>query len=514
LLEKGKKMNQENQDFIPENGDNQPQGSSGNGQSELKDKLLEGVEKFKELPPKFQFGILGGVAFVLYIVFSGGGAPSQPPTQPQAAVKQATEATGTTTARSINQEDDSSFSTLDPESGVLRQAYFENQSRVITKKLTEVTEEVNAKMDELQEMQEALQRQGKDLQTKVDNFSDRMKTMGRGNKDSQEEIRRLIEESQNKDINIPGGSNNNGASFPGGGPQAPKSGRKLPLKQILLKSDASGMGNIGNPLLGGLLNPGSPEQAMLDQIENDTEVAAPFIPPLGFIRGTLINGFDALAGSGTPSPALIRLSGTYKTAMNSTVNLNGCFMLAEFEGDLSTERAFGTPARMTCVYPDQGAVTYDVAGYVVDEKDGIVGIPGIFYEGDPSRLAAAMVADFTAAIAEIVKTNQSTATTTADGVEQSTLTGSETKSEIAGGVSTAVGSLKDYLEERATRIVPFVRVDATRELHIVILEGVELRHEGKPWTLLVSGESKDALKTKKEQKLQQLRAAQQNQRGR
>ena len=45
--------------------------------------------------------------------------------------------------------------------------------------------------------------------------------------------------------------------------------------------------------------------------------------------------------------------------------------------------------------------------------------------------------------------------------------------------------------ERVNRVLPFIRLDATRELHIVMLSGVELRHEGSPWTLLFDGEAAD-----------------------
>ena len=143
---------------------------------------------------------------------------------------------------------------------------------------------------------------------------------------------------------------------------------------------------------------------------------------------------------------------------------------------------------MTCVYPDQGVSTYSVSGYVVDAEDGIIGVPGIFYEGDASRLATAMIADFAAGIADIIESNQNTFSVDSDGTAQQTLTGDQTKAEIAGGVNAAVGSLRDYLMERANRIVPFVRIDATRTVHLVLLSGVELRTEGSPWTLLFAAD--------------------------
>jgi hypothetical protein len=219
----------------------------------------------------------------------------------------------------------------------------------------------------------------------------------------------------------------------------------------------------------------------------------PFVPPLGFIRGTMLNGVDALVG-GRATPSLIRLSGSYKTAMNSTVVLDGCFALVEFQGEISTERAVGKPSRMTCVYPDQGTTTYDISGYVVDAEDGIIGVPGIFYEGDATRIAAAMLADFAAGVSQIVEQNQSTTQTSVSSngtASTKTLTGDEAKAEIAGGANKLSGSLRDYLFERVNRVVPFIRLDATREINLVLLSGTELRSEGSPWTLLFDASAAD-----------------------
>ncbi len=501
-------MNEENQGVTPESGNNKPQGVN-----DIKEKLQQALEKFREFEPKTQFIIIAVVVAVGYIMFSGG---SKPKPQPVPAVQKTEKKarTNTTDARAVKQED-SSFVEINRERESLRRGFFEQQQRIVSDKLNAIEVKVDKKLSEVKDIQQSIAKQTDKLNQIIENFNGQMKSMEKVNSGTLEEIRKIAEESKNRNIKI-----NNNASRQYGSPQnrggtkVPVSTKKKPIRQIDLGGGSSRNLKKGQPLLGGIVqtaNGASPQQIQ-NQINLTIKEPPPFIPPLGFVRGTLLNGFDALAGAGTPTPALVRLSGRYKTAMNSTVNLNGCFMLIEFAGDLSTERAFGTPARMTCVYPDQGAVTYSVAGYVVDEKDGIVGIPGIFYEGDPARLAAAMVADFTASVAEIIKSNQQTTTAGGlGGTTQTATTGDRSKAELAGGISGAVGSLRDYLAERASRIVPFIRVDATRDLHIVILEGVELRQQGKAWTLLVSGEKMDAINQQEKQRLQQLQNAQRNQ---
>ena len=221
-----------------------------------------------------------------------------------------------------------------------------------------------------------------------------------------------------------------------------------------------------------------------DEIKEERK---PFIPPLGFIKGTMLNGVDALTG-GTPTPSLIRLEGKYKTAMNSTIILDGCFMLVEFQGDISTERAKGKPARMTCVYPDQGAVTYSLSGYVVDSEDGVEGVPGLFFEGHAGRIALAIAAEFATGLSSIVEQNQQTKVVSPDGVTSTVITGSEAKASIYGSASDSLDTLKDFLEDRVSRVVPFIRIDALREVHIVLLSGTELRNEGDAWSQLFKAE--------------------------
>lgn len=264
--------------------------------------------------------------------------------------------------------------------------------------------------------------------------------------------------------------------------------RKQGISQTPL-SLGGNVGTQGTPLVEGLTGGlvGGEGGGTIEKKLNDESERKPFIPPLGFIKGTMLNGVDALTG-GSPTPSLVRLEGVYKTAMNSTVILNGCFMLVEFQGDISTERAKGKPARMTCVYPDQGAVTYSVSGYVVDSEDGLEGVPGLFFEGHAGRMALSIAAEFAAGISEIVENNQSTNTTNADGVSTSTITGSEAKASMYGSASDSMSSLEDYLADRASRVVPFVRIDALREVNIVLLSGTQLRSQGDAWSQLFKAE--------------------------
>jgi hypothetical protein len=441
------------------------------------------VEKFKALPRNQQIIIaVVGVLLVFAILGRLGGGNEPAPAEPQRQAAQADVSGGDAGA-------DSPFAGVDVNRPALTQRWLQQQQRA----LSDLRDQVDGRLEQADQQMQSMFNQNQQLQNEirgvVDEFRTEIRNLQAANRRDREVIQQLAEETQRLQQQTP----------LAGGAMAGDTGfqpRRTRIQQTPLGSPANLQVGQDQALLGGVVNRvdgrGNARRVQngedLGEIEPE-EPKLPFIPPLGFVRGTLLNGLDALVG-GQATPALVRLEGNYKTAANSTVVLDGCFMLVEFQGDISTERALGKPSRMTCVYPDRGAVTYSVSGYVVDAQDGIIGVPGVFYEGDATRIAAAMLADFAAGVAAVVEQNETTTTTNADGVTTQTLTGDDVRAQVSGGVEQAVGSLRDYLFERVNRVVPFVRIDNTRQLHLVLLSGTELREEGSPWTLLFSAEGR------------------------
>ncbi|HEX2859121.1 MAG TPA: TrbI/VirB10 family protein [Alphaproteobacteria bacterium] len=446
-----------------------PRGGNGGG--------VEGVlQRFRELPRPAQVVIGVALFGILYMVFSSRGE------QPAGANPNQVTAQALAGGPSSTQV----FNGLESDRPVLMQSWLEQSRR----DMASLKDSVEKRFQERDSALAAALQQNAEMQREsrqmMADFTAEIKSIEAESQRNREQMGQLADEQKKIQLGEPvDGTSSAGQGAPGtrrdrinqtplgsaGGPAV--SGSKALLAPVL------------RPLNGGVSSVAEAVGAVA--AANDP---LPFMPPLGFIKATMLNGVDALVG-GQASPALVRLHGSYRTAMNTTVNLDGCLALVEFQGDVSTERAVGKPARMTCVYPDLGAVTYSLSGYVVDAEDGIIGVPGVFYEGDASRIAAAMLADFAAGLSEAIEQNQQTTNVGAFGNTTTTLTGGQTKSEIAGGVSKATKSLRDYLMERVNRVLPFIRLDATRELHIVMLSGVELRHEGSPWTLLFDGEAAD-----------------------
>lgn len=443
----------------------------------LKEKLAFGVERFKELPPNARFGILGLFAFFVLMFLIRGGDEAPMPEQVQEAPPVVAQE-----QQQQPQQEEEGFEPVGPDRASLRRGFVTQQTQALQQMRQEIEEQAEEQQEEFQQRTREMQQLQNQLQETMNVLSEQMRLMEEANQRQREEISRLAEEARRQGLQ------------PARGEDQQQVRRRTPQRISETRLSGPSGPNVGreDALLQGVARTTTGRAALPEEQragEAAEDAPRPFIPPLGFIRGTLLNGVDALAGAGLATPALVRLSGTYKTAMNSTVILDGCFMLIEFEGDISTERARGSPSRMTCVYPDRGAVTYDVAGYVVDAEDGVEGVPGLFYEGDAGRIALALAAEFAAGIAQIVESNQQTTTVSADGEGAQFLTGDETRGAIAGGVSNATSRLTNFLLERAERITPFIRIDALRKIHVVLLSGTELRAEGSAWSLLFNADN-------------------------
>lgn len=447
--------------------------------------LQQALERFKSLPRNVQLIAIGIFALiVLMILFRSGGSDT-----PASTAEQGNRVTVDLSKQGLTPPStEGGFQAVGTPEAALRRNFASEvmgQVNELESKLQRQAEEQNQvfqqRAQELQDLQLQLK---ESLDAIVSERRSLEESMGR----QREELATLAEEAR-RQARVQQAAT---------GEQAlPVAKQRGPITQIPLGGGGGGIGVNPNQALisgatGGVL--GGSNQGLVNKLEggNKEKAATPFIPPLGFVKATLLNGVDALAGGGRATPALARLQGKYKTAMNSTVILDGCFLLIEFEGDISTERARGKPSKMTCVYPDRGAVTYSVSGYAVDAEDGVEGIPGAFYEGDAGRIAAALIAEFTAGLANVIEQNQFTSTVDADGTERRVLTGDQGKAQVAGAANDATQSLRDYLFARANRVLPFIRIDAQREIHIVMLSGVELRTpEGKAWSAMFdAGSSK------------------------
>ena len=439
----------------------------------------DAFQRFRALPPKIQGAILiGALILVFYIISTlrGGGASS-----PRSVVN-----LGQTNNRG---QVSATFTGIETDRPAVMQAVFEQNRRDMAELRSKIESDFGIRDKALQDaitQNQELQRQ---MQQMMGDFTTELKSIQVERARDNERLAQLADQQRQMELNAPV----NGVGQVGG-----ISPQRRAIQQVVLGGGNGVMGAVRGPFAQagtGASKSGS-GQAVRNPAEKAAEERLPFIPPLGFVRATMLNGVDALVGGAT-TPALARLSGTYKTAMNSTISLDGCIAMVEFTGNISTERATGKPVRMTCVYPDSGAATYSLSGYAVDAEDGIIGIPGVLYEGDPSRIAAAMLAEFAAGVAGIVEDNTGNSVTrvNTDGTTSTfeLPSSADWAEQIIGGSGKVMGSLRDYLQKRADRVQSFIRLDATREINLVILNGTELRKSGEVWSALFNGNADSGL---------------------
>ncbi len=437
------------------------------------------LEKFKALPRPMQMAIIIGGMLVFFWVMSAmrGGGNTQAPRQ---VVNLGELGNGSQVS--------STFSGIETDRPAVMQSVFEQNRRDMADLRTKIEGDFATRDTALQTALEQNQELQRQMQQMMGDFTTELKNIQMERSRDNERLAQLADQQRQLELSAPvdgvGGSN-------------PVGVRKRAISQVSLGGGGGVMGAVTRPFgqMAGatgashLNNSGLPVPS---PAEDAAAKRLPFMPPIGFVKATLLNGVDALVG-GSATPALARLSGTYRTAMNTTVSLDGCFALLEFEGNISTERATGRPARMTCVYPDGGAATYSLSGYAVDADDGIIGVPGVLYEGDPTRITASILADFAAGMGQIIEDNSQQDTTVVGSAGNTTSfrspTGNQTIAQIAGGTNKAMASLRDYLKARVDRTQSFIRLDATRDVHLVILTGTELRKEGDVWSSLFDGNS-------------------------
>lgn len=438
------------------------------------------VEKFRALPRPMQILVVIGCCLFVLFLFSHRGGNKAPVPNNGGSLNLGTMhgAPGSVSA---------TFSGIETDRPALMQSVFEQNRRDMTELREKIETDFQQRDQALQQALEQNQQLQSQMQNMMTDFTSELKNLQDERARDSERLGQLAQQQHEMEMNAP----TNGASG-----ISPVAARRHPITQVPLGGGVTGSGG-GQALLSplhGLDNLTGSHLSSNGEVENDIppeDHRLPFMPPLGFVKATLINGVDALVGQ-VNTPALARISGTYKTAMNTTVSLDGCIVLIMFGANISTERAVGQPTQMTCVYPDYGTATYNLSGYVVDANDGVIGVPGVLYEGDASRIAAAAMADFAAGIGQIITQNQQTNTVDSEGTAQQTLTGSQAKAQIGGGITSAMSSLRDYLKERVDRVQSFIRLDATRQVDLVITNGTELRHEGQGWTPLFDAAQVDA----------------------
>jgi conjugal transfer pilus assembly protein TraB len=201
-----------------------------------------------------------------------------------------------------------------------------------------------------------------------------------------------------------------------------------------------------------------------------------YLPP-SFMAATLLSGLDAPTSEGAkgnPAPVFIRIKDLAVLPNRVKANLKGCFVIAEGHGNLATERAELRLVSLSCLdRKDNAIIDQKVKGFVVD-SDGKIGLKGTVVSKMGATIARSLIAGFFGGIGDAFKMSSATQAVSALGVTQIVDPNQLVKAGVGGGISTAASELQKFYLELAKQTMPVVEVGATKDITLIISEGIEL----------------------------------------
>lgn len=203
------------------------------------------------------------------------------------------------------------------------------------------------------------------------------------------------------------------------------------------------------------------------------------LPVGSILRGVLLTGVDAPTGMQSrrdPIPVLMRIKHDAALPNRFSADVKECFVVLAATGDLSTERAMMRAETLSCVRRDGEVMEAVLDAYALGD-DGKAGIRGRLVSRNGSLVAKAAAASFAEALSQIFRpvAIQGFNTTPGRRTEfQAPQTAEALEAAGYAGVGGAMRRLSDYWVDLADEIVPFIEVDAAREVEAVLLKSVSL----------------------------------------
>jgi conjugal transfer pilus assembly protein TraB len=214
------------------------------------------------------------------------------------------------------------------------------------------------------------------------------------------------------------------------------------------------------------------------QDADDIEV---HLPP-SFMEANLLNGVTAPAtdvGRNNPIPMLIRVNNLAVLPNNVKSNTKGCFVVAEGYGSLADERVHARLLSLSCINQKGGTVIDQaIKGFVVD-TDGKEGMKGHVYAKFGQQIARVAIAGFLEGLGDAMSLGQQEFTygvNTGVRTGQFTDTDPETlaKAGIGQGIVNVAQDLQKFYLDLAEQSLPVIEVHPTKNITIVISEGVDI----------------------------------------
>ncbi|ECO9393604.1 conjugal transfer protein TraB [Salmonella enterica] len=202
-------------------------------------------------------------------------------------------------------------------------------------------------------------------------------------------------------------------------------------------------------------------------------VKLPWIPSGSFSDAIMIEGADANAsvtGQQNTRPVTFRLLGNIQMPNNKEYSADGCFVVGEIWGDISSERGEVRTKSISCVLKNGKHIDMEFDGHVSYQgKGGIRGKPVmrngmiVGYAG-----AAGLFSGFGEGIKSAATPSVGLGATADVGA------GDVFKQGIGGGASKAADTMSQYWIKRAEQYHPIIDIGAGNRVTVVFQKGFRL----------------------------------------
>jgi conjugal transfer pilus assembly protein TraB len=203
------------------------------------------------------------------------------------------------------------------------------------------------------------------------------------------------------------------------------------------------------------------------------------LPAGSVLRGVLLTGVDAPTGMQSkrdPIPVLMRIKHEAILPNRFSADVKECFVVLAATGDLSTERAMMRAETLSCVRQNGEVIESVLDAYALGD-DGKAGIRGRLVSRNGAVVAKAAAASFAEALSQIFRPVAIQGFNTSPGQRtefQAPPTSDALEAAGYAGFGGAMRRLSDYYVDLADEIVPFIEVDAAREIEAVLLKSVSM----------------------------------------
>ncbi len=202
-----------------------------------------------------------------------------------------------------------------------------------------------------------------------------------------------------------------------------------------------------------------------------------YLPP-SFFSAKLLTGIDAQTskeGAEEPKQIMFMIDAPAVLPNYITEDLSGCFVMANANGDLGTERIEVIVVNLSCVSSDGNAVIDQPVLGFVNDMDGKRDMAGTVVSKEGSKLAWLFGATMVSAVGVETSLAGVEQTATNLGAVNTFDPSKSLQRSLGGGIKDTSDAYKDIILDYIRQSAPVVEVGPMKDVTVVIQEGVWLK---------------------------------------